>query len=334
MKQKIITYLLALLCAILYGIALYLQAWAAPAAAPQSYSVVTSGSGLEAVSSELEAQGVIRSAFWFQLLTTLQGRQANVVAGTYDFSKEQQNIFTVIRRVTHGDYQVDRVAVTIPEGLTVREMAPLFAARLPAFSESEWLEKALPKEGYLFPDTYFFLPDSNVESVLSLMSAEFEKKTEAVNNTVLERVRAADLDSSDLKEITWNDIITLASIVEKEVAKSEDRPLVAGVLWHRLVIGMPLQVDAAFLYDPRFAGRTTYELTADDLKTDSPYNTYLNRGLPPTPIGNPGLESIIAAANPEITDYLYYLSSLGGTTYFAETFAEHVENRKYLEAEE
>ena len=121
------------------------------------------------------------------------------------------------------------------------------------------------------------------------------------------------------------DIIIMASILENETRTPEDRRIVSGILWKRLKLGMPLQVDASFVY---VNGKNTYELTANDLKIDSPYNTYKYQGLPPGPIGNPGLDSILAALNPTTTKYLYFLSSLDGKMYYAQTFEQHKKNRE------
>lgn len=125
-----------------------------------------------------------------------------------------------------------------------------------------------------------------------------------------------------------NEIITLASIIEEEAIKEEDRKIVSGILQTRLKIGMALQVDATFAY---INGKNTYALTHDDLRKDSPYNLYTNVGLPPTPISNPGIESIKAVLEPINTDYLYFLSDLNGNVYYAKNFDEHQANReKYL----
>lgn len=124
-----------------------------------------------------------------------------------------------------------------------------------------------------------------------------------------------------------SDVIIMASILEGE-ALPKDRQVVAGILWKRLSIGMPLQVDATFRY---INGKGTYDLTADDLKIDSPYNTYIHKGLPPGPISNPGIDAISASLNPIPTKYLYYLTEKDGTIHYAKTFTEHIANKnKYL----
>ena len=125
-----------------------------------------------------------------------------------------------------------------------------------------------------------------------------------------------------------DDVVVMASLLEKEANEFKDRRKIAGVLWKRLEIGMPLQVDATFVY---FLGKNTFELTLADLQTESPYNTYINKGLPPTAIANPGLDSLRAAVTPDENDYFFYLADYDGVTHFSETYAEHLrKKRKYL----
>ena len=159
-------------------------------------------------------------------------------------------------------------------------------------------------EGYLFPDTYLFLPGAETEQIIGTMRDNFKKK------------------AGDIAQ----DIVIMASLIEKEVPASDDRRIVSGILWKRLEIGMPLQVDAVF---PYITGKR--EVLLDDLKINSPYNTYLYKGLPPGPIANPGLDAIEAARNPKETPYLYYISGKDGKTHFAKTYEEHLKNKeKYL----
>ena len=128
---------------------------------------------------------------------------------------------------------------------------------------------------------------------------------------------------------TQDEILTMASILEKEASKIKDRQQIAGVLWHRIDVGMPLQVDAVF---PYIIGKNTFELTREDLAVDSPYNTYKYKGLPPGPIGNPGLDSILAAATPIKSKYVFFLSDKQGNFHYAVTYAQHLVNKaKYLD---
>jgi UPF0755 protein len=125
-----------------------------------------------------------------------------------------------------------------------------------------------------------------------------------------------------------SDVITMASLLEREAPKTYDRRVIAGILWKRVKLGMPLQVDAVF---PYIIGKNSFDLTKNDLKTDSPYNTYTNLGLPPGPIANPSLDAILAAVAPVQTNYLYYLSDSNGTLYYSATYAQHLAaKQKYL----
>jgi len=206
--------------------------------------------------------------------------------------------------------------VTIPEGSTIYEVAKILNKNISNFNEALFLDLAKEKEGYLFPDTYFFLPNSSPEEIISIMTKNFESKTSSLLPTVEEFGKSL------------KDVVIMASIIEREVMTPEDRRMVSGILWKRIAIGMPLQVDAAFIY---VNGTTTPGLALKDLKIDSPYNTYLYKGLPIGPIGNPGLDAIRATLEPKSSPNLYYLSDKEGVTHYARTFEEHKENKeKYL----
>src|SRR5262249_16200081 len=155
---------------------------------------------------------------------------------------------------------------------------------------TEFVAIASSSEGYLFPDTYNFSPGSDTRSVLKALTDNFNRKLNPLEPAIATSTHSL------------GDIITMASLVEKEARTTENRKLVAGVLWNRLAKGMPLQVDAVFGY---IKNRDTYSPSLDDLKIESPYNTYLHKGLPPTPIDNPGLDSITAALYPTKSNYLY-----------------------------
>ena len=181
---------------------------------------------------------------------------------------------------------------------------------------ADFIAKAKSLEGYLFPDTYIFQTNTGVYTVIEAMQANYNRKIA----TVEDKIKASGKTESD--------IIKMASIVEEEGRTTETRQIVAGILWKRLALSMPLQVDSSFKY---INGKTTATLTTADLKIDSPYNTYLYKGLPPTPICNPGLDSIIAVLSPIKTDYLYFLTDKDGVMHYAKTFDEHVANKqKYL----
>ena len=243
----------------------------------------------------------------------LTGADRSVHAGTYYFARPL-TMFTIARRIEAGERGVESIRVTLTEGMTAREMGETLEEALPDFAADTFTELAKPFEGYLFPDTYFIDPGTTPEVVVELLQSTFEEKTD--------ELRAAAGSSFD-------DAVILASLIEKEADTAEDRRIVSGILWNRLEIGMPLQVDAVFGY---ILGRSGYAPNGDDLEIDSPYNTYTNPGLPPGPIANPGLDAIAAAINPAETEYFYYLTGRDGLMYYAETFDAHKENRElYLD---
>jgi len=178
------------------------------------------------------------------------------------------------------------------------------------------LRLASTSEGFLFPDTYFFLPTASTSAIVEEMRENFNRQTASLQ---------ADLLAADKSLL---EIVTMASIVEKEAYDSEDRRMIAGVLWKRIEAKMRLQVDAVF---PYILGKNTFQLTKADLNYDSPYNTYRYAGLPPGPIGSPSLDAITAALNPTESPYWFYLADDEGVTHFAKDFDEHVANKqKYL----
>jgi UPF0755 protein len=273
---------------------------------------IPSGESLHAIAETLKANGVIRSPLTFQALVMILGRERGARAGDYLF-KEPTDVWSVARAISVGAFGLEPIRIRIPEGATTKEMAAIFDERLQRFDPSRFLEKATPKEGYFFPDTYFFLPNANEDTVIDTMSQDFDEQ--------LSKIRPAIASSTH----SFADIVTMASILEREARNPEDRRLIAGVLWNRIARGMALQVDATFLYT---IGKGSFDLTMKDLTSDSPYNTYVNKGLPPTPIGSPSLDSILAAANPTKSDYLYYLADKHGVTHYSKTYAEHLRKKR------
>lgn len=293
--------------------------WRAPYSFPVGTIVrVDEGESLIDVANALEKQGVIQSKLVFMSLVRWgHGGDSSLIAGDYFFS-ERQTVNGVAKKLTRGEYGLDPFTITIPEGATVAEMAIIFERRLSSFDAKEFVRKATPLEGYLFPDTYRFLPNARAKDVISLLNATFLEKIAEYEEEIEASGRSLE------------DVVIMASIVEKEGEDNlEARRKIAGVLWKRIDIDMPLQVDAVF---PYIIGRNTFELTLDDLATDSPYNTYVYKGLPPGPIANPGLSAIEATLRPIESDYLFYLADRRGKTHFAETFDEHIGNkRRYLD---
>jgi UPF0755 protein len=279
--------------------------------------VVREGDSVAAIASRLRRAGVIRNALAFRLAARAYGLDRHLQPGEYPFT-EARSVPEVARILASGSEQPE---VTIPEGLTVREVAMLLARHglgpveslLCLADDPEFLLAAgVPGpqlEGYLFPDTYRFSSVMGPGEILGTMVRRFHERFDAERH----RRTAA-------RGMTVNEIVTLASIVEKETALAAERPVIAGVFYNRLRIGMPLQSDPTLIYAaPDFRG----DLTRADLARPSRYNTYLTAGLPPGPIANPGLAAIDAVLTPTDTPYLYFVSRNDGSHAFAVTLAEH-----------
>jgi UPF0755 protein len=231
----------------------------------------------------------------------------------------------VVDKIARGDVYVR--SITFREGLTVREMADVFqagefgkAAEFIAASKKASLIQHLDPaardlEGYLFPDTYTMTRRATADELVERMTKRFEK---ALAPEILQQASARGLNTRQL--------VTLASIVEKETGKAEERPTVAGVYTNRLKIGMGLQCDPTVIYALMLAGRYDGNIRRDDLQIDSPYNTYRYSGLPPGPIAAPGEASLRAAANPADVPYIYFVSRGDGSHVFSTTLEEHNRN--------
>lgn len=280
-----------------------------------SIFTIKKGQTVSEIADELEDGGFIRSKAVFKFLvhTVFAGdRGANT--GDYVFEKPL-SAFAIAHRIVSADFRLKPIRITIPEGLNKFEMADVIGTRLPHFDEEKFI--ALAPEGYLFPDTYFFTPRVTPEEVIIAMRENFDVK-------IKEQEEAIKNFGRPLEEI-----ITMASIVETEARKFETRKTIAGILWKRIDEKMPLQVDVTFKY---VNGETTFDLSLDDLAIDSPYNTYKYAGLPPTPIANPGMSSIIATISPGQNNYYFFLSDRQGNMHYASTFEEHKLNKQlYLQ---
>ena len=263
---------------------------------------IEKGAGLAEISNKLKKEGLVKNKYAFALYARAFNKSKKIKYGKYLFN-EPVSVFALVGRLTKGEFGFKPIKVTITEGLTIKDISELFGD-FENFDKEEFLEKTANLEGYLFPDTYLFLPFAETEQIIDTMTDNFKKK------------------SGDIGK----DIVIVASLIEKEVPDSADRKIVSGILWKRLELGMALQVDAVF---PYITGKR--KVLLDDLKIDSPYNTYLYKGLPPGPISNPGVDAIEAARNPKESPYLYYLSGNDGKTHFAKTYEEHLRNKeKYL----
>ncbi len=279
---------------------------------------IPSGMSLTGAADKLKSAGVIRSAFGFKALSVAFGGAKGLRAGDYYFS-EPVSAATVAWRLSRSVYDLKNIRVTVPEGLTVRQVADLLAKEknLAHFDAKEFVKQASPFEGYLFPDTYLFLPNVTAKDVMEAMIDNYKRRIQTLQGELAVFGKPIQ------------DVIKMASILEEEGRTEATRETIAGILWKRIAKGIPLQVDASIVY---FTGKKSGDyLSQDDFKIDSPYNTYLNKGLPPTPISNPGLDSIRAAIHPTATSYYFYLTDPQGGFHPAATYEEHLTNKeKYL----
>jgi UPF0755 protein len=271
---------------------------------------IPSGESVSEVGTTLQQSGVIRSPLMFRILVMILGDERSLHAGDYLF-KEPLDIFSIARAIGIGQYGLEPFRIRVPEGATIAQMAIIYSTELQHFNPNNFRAQTQSLEGYLFPDTYFFLPNASEDTVIQAMRQNFDEHIATIQPQIA---------SSTHSEA---DIVTMASILEREAYNTKDRRMIAGVLWNRIARGMPLQVDAAFSYT---IGKGTFQLTKKDLATPSPYNTYLNKGLPPTPIGSPSLDSLLSAVTPIKSDYLYFLADHYGVTHYCKNYACQLAN--------
>ena len=279
---------------------------------------IAEGASLSEVAERLHRQKLIKSDWAFVWMGRLKGLDRKIIPGEYEFHGGMAPS-SILEKIIEGE--VIQYTVTIPEGFSMRQIADLLhgqrladrdeflrCAGDPAFIQT--LSLSVDNlEGYLFPDTYRFARYVKPERLLSAMVSRFKQ---AVSEE--DRGQAAELD------LSLHEVMTLASVIEKETARPDERTLISGVFHNRLRKKIPLQSDPTVIYAlNEFDGN----LRKKDLSIDSPYNTYRVRGLPPGPIANPGRAAIHAALNPESTKYLYFVSRNDGSHEFSTTFAEH-----------
>ncbi len=301
--------------------------------APPEERLVTikPGSSLQDIAHLLEKEGVTRSGYIFMAYAFLQNKQGALQAGTYRFDREPE-IDEILYKINNGIVANERV--TVPEGFTVEEIAERVSENLPIESEeflqalenSDWELDYLPDadkvewklEGYLYPTTYNVNYDIEPEKLIELMLNRFEQQwLEELKNNF----------QADNENFSINELVTIASMVEKEGRLKEEKPVIAGVIFNRLRAGMKLQIDASVQYAlPERQERLFYR----DLEIESNYNTYLHHGLPPGPIANPGDDSLQAVLEPEDTDYLFYFALEDGSHVFTETYQEHLQKQRNL----
>jgi UPF0755 protein len=310
-KKRVYGVLVSVLIVFIYGLF-----FLAPPQFPVGKVITISEDASTAATIEqLKDENIIGSEIVLKALLRITGSDRNIHAGKYLFS-EPVGVGTVYYRITNGVSGIPVVRVTFPEGVTAREMGEILKTRIKGYDSETFVSLAKPYEGYLFPDTYALYGDISPQDLIELLRETFVLKTKDLQEEVA-------TSGHSLEEI-----VIMASLLEKEAKSTEDRQIVSGILWSRIRGEMALQVDAVFGY---IKNQDTYHPSLDDLEVDSPYNTYLHRGLPPGAIANPGLDALLAALRPIETDYVYYLTGTDGTMHYAETFEEHKANReRYL----
>lgn len=285
---------------------------------------IPSGSGPASIGERLVAAGVVRDTMTFRGALLVSGRARTLKAGEYRFDSPMHAL-DVINKIARGD--VYKRLLTFREGLTVFDMALVFEEK--GFGKAAEFRKAAENvkliadldpaardlEGYLFPETYSLPRDTPASVVVEQMVAGFKR-------AFSDEVKAG----ATAQGLTIRELVTLASLVEKETAAANERPLVAAVYRNRVKIHMGMQADPTVIYALQKAGLYRGNLTRELLQFDSPYNTYRYAGLPPGPIASPGRASLIAAAKPAEVDYLYFVSKNDGTHVFASTLDEHNKN--------
>ena len=290
----------------------------------EQFVELPTGIGSLPIGERLVQAGVVRDMATYRTALWMSAQGRHLKAGDYRFDRAMTP-FEIIGKIARGDVYV--VSVTFPEGLTFAEMSKIFeshglgkaASFIQAAKDATPIHDLDPAakdlEGYLFPETYALPRHTDAPKLVRMMVARFER----VFTPALRQAAAA-------RNLTVRQAVTLASIVEKETAKANERPLVAAVYTTRLRIGMPLQCDPTVIYGLAKAGRYDGNLHKDDLSFDSPYNTYRYPGLPPGPIASPGRASLEAAVRPADADSIYFVSRNDGSHEFARTLEEHNRN--------
>ncbi|MCX5780340.1 MAG: endolytic transglycosylase MltG, partial [Firmicutes bacterium] len=285
---------------------------------------VPENSSAHSVATLLKQNGLIRNEKVFLAYCYQKRWETQLKAGLYDLSRSQ-TLPQIALQIAQG--KVKNILITVPEGYTVRQIGELVVKKGICTPE-QWAEALRMNynydviqpgivdnekrlEGYLFPETYSLGEQTSAQDVIKMMLESFA--------SVWQQDYAAQAATKKMKV---GQVITVASLIEREARVPEERKRIAGVIYNRLQKGMPLQIDATVLYS---LGEHRETVTYADLKIDSPYNTYLNAGLPPGPIASPGRAAIDAALNPEINNYYYYVAKGDGSHYFSTTYAEHLE---------
>jgi len=294
--------------------------------------IVKEGEGLEEIAKNLGKEGLINSKWVFFYYVWLRGKAANLQAGDYNLSPSM-SILEIAKKIINGDIIEDWIKITIPEGWTNKQiedkLIELGIVNPEDYDFYRITTESYPflndkpsnhsLQGYLFPDTYYFYKDSDIENVVKKMLDNFKEK---LTKDLIKEIEE--------QEKSIFEIITMASILEREVRAYEDMRIVSGIFWKRIENNYPLESCATIAY---ILGVDKWRYSYEDTRIESPYNTYINIGLIPSPINNPGLSAIKAAIYPEESDYNFFLSDPEtGKTIFSKTLEEHNTNkRKYFE---
>lgn len=330
--------LLVLAAAILGGSAYYVYRALQPEAAGETKRItIPAGTGSSGIAELLEREGIIRKDWAFMAYLKYKKQGTKFQAGVYELHPGM-TMEAIISKLNRGDVvKEEMIRFTIPEGFTVAQIADKLSGEgiveretflELADSENGWPFERIREipvdgsfkhrlEGYLFPETYELKKGSTEQEIVTRLISEWNQK--------LEQLPAHWEAQLEKQDVTFHQLLTVASLIEREVAADEERALVSGVIYNRLKQKMPLQIDATvqYLFD-----KPKDRLFEKDLQIESPYNTYLHPGLPPGPIASPGLPSLKAALWPEESKYLFYVTKKDGSGrhLFAETFEEHKRN--------
>lgn len=330
--KRLLILILSLLALVVLGVGAF--AWWEQESTPVSTNsalqdfLIVKGSSAGDVGANLAKAGLIKSPLAFKWYLQMTGKQGKLQSGEYRLSPS----FSLTRLVAELMKGPVEVWVTVPEGLRREEIAQKFVAGLASRDSNAFtngfLNATKGKEGFLFPDTYLFPKDVTGTAVANKLLATFDKKVDAQMK--------ADIQKAGR---TLNEVVTMASILERETKTDAERPVVAGILYKRAKTGWPLQADATVQYaiaSAKCIGESAQcdwwtTLTKDDLEIKSPFNTYKYPGMPPAPIANPGLSAIKAAIYPQDSPYWYYIHDSQEQIHYAKTLEEHNLNiRKYL----
>ncbi|MGZ4198603.1 MAG: endolytic transglycosylase MltG [Thermoleophilia bacterium] len=324
---RLLAVVVVVLLVVGLGVGLYLRSYFSSGRPGAVVSVtVPQGASLSRISQILEDAGVVRHAGAFSIRAQTDGYASEFKSGVYRLRRNEP-YDTLVAALRHGPPQL---VVTIPEGYTARQTAALLAEKIPGFSAQRYIDLTLlhplpfrcpgfhsggPLEGFLFPATYDVPPTISPRRFIAQQLAAFRATMAHV-----------DLARAAAKNLTEYDVVIIGSMIEREIEAPAERPLAGAVIWNRLHLRMRLQIDATIEYAlPAYKPVLTYH----DLQIDSPYNTYLHAGLPPTPIANPGLASLKAAAHPAGIDYLYYVARNDGSGrhYFSASYAQFLKDK-------